>query len=265
MRLCTLLWVVALMLSVAMPVVAQEEATVSGASAADNADASVDDSDNLEMVEEEIEIEDYLATLSTEELEKICLDRGFELEETGEPLSHGDYVEAARRCLTLEEEMNAILNQHPELAAEIEKEIQRLQDQKVRLEEERAEMLAEKELLEAQLQQAGVDLENFRAQASAVSKKDPSEMSFPELLLESFRQLYERVKQDFLLVAKVTKPAWSGAKQAAEMGWRYSKPTVMQAWRYSKPMVLQLYSEVRKRVHQVLPKQSQSPKEVAAE
>ena len=57
--------------------------------------------------------EDKLKTMSEEELEKICRIRGFEImrdeidPSTGLPheLSHDDYVEAARRCLAIEEEM----------------------------------------------------------------------------------------------------------------------------------------------------------------
>ena len=54
-----------------------------------------------------------LQMMSDEELESICLQRGFELvkdeidEETGEPiqLTHDDFVEAAQRCIAIEEEM----------------------------------------------------------------------------------------------------------------------------------------------------------------
>ena len=217
--------------------------------------------DDFEISEQEdITVEDYLSRLSTEELHKICLDRGFEVEETGgTPLTRDDYVEAARRCLSLEDEMNAILNEHPELAAEIEKEIERLKFQKSRLEEERDAMLQEKELLEAQLEQAGVDLENFKAQVNApVARKDPADMSFPELLIESFRQLFERVKADFKVVAKVTQPVWENAWKAGKVGWRHSKPAVMKAWRYSKPFVMQAYGAVRKRIDQFIPRKESS-------
>ena len=191
-------------------------------------------------------MDDYLSTLSRAELRNICLERGFDVEES-EPLSHADYVEAARRCLSLEEEMNAILAQHPELAAEIEKEILRLQQHKDRLEQERAALWQEKELLEAQLEQAGVDLAKFQQQTTPVAK-DPADMSFPELLVESVRQLVDRVKQDFMLIAKVTQPVWKTAQKGLEMGWRYSKPAVLQAWRYAKPTLRQAYVEVRKRI-----------------
>ena len=191
-----------------------KEADPTTAASTEEDGALLDNADDFEILEEEgITVEDYLSRLGIDELHKICLDRGLDVEEGSVPLTRDDYVEAARRCLSLEDEMNAILNEHPELAAEIEKEIERLQTQKARLEEERDAMLKEKELLEAQLEQAGVDLENFKAQGNAsVAPKDPANMSFPELLLESFRQLFERVKQDFKFVAKVTQPVWENAR-----------------------------------------------------
>jgi hypothetical protein len=61
--------------------------------------------------------EDTLKTMSEEELEMICRVRGFEImrdeidPSTGLPheLSHDDYVEAARRCLSIEEEMYVVV------------------------------------------------------------------------------------------------------------------------------------------------------------
>jgi hypothetical protein len=60
--------------------------------------------------------EDTLQALSKEELEKICVTRGFEImrdevdPSTGLPheLSHEDFVEAARRCLEIEREMYVV-------------------------------------------------------------------------------------------------------------------------------------------------------------
>ena len=247
--------------------VAQEEGVIE--EPVDDIPIVVDDDDVLvveDSVPDEIAVDDYLVTLSTEELQKICWERGFALEEPDDDsLTHDDYVEAARRCLSLEEEMNAVLNEHPELAAEIETEIQRLKGQKERLEAERDAMLQEKELLEAQLAQAGVDLDNFRNSSNAATtRKDPADMNFPELLVESFRQLYERVKKDVEFVVRVTQPVWTRVGQAARVGWRHCKPAVLQLWRYSKPLVMQAYDQVRKRVGQVLPAAGASPKEVAA-
>jgi DNA invertase Pin-like site-specific DNA recombinase len=54
-----------------------------------------------------------LEAMTKEELERICFERGFEMvqdeidESTGEPyqLTHQDYIEAAQRCLSIEQEM----------------------------------------------------------------------------------------------------------------------------------------------------------------
>ena len=50
-----------------------------------------------------------LESMTQAELELICIERGFELiqdvEAGGEELTHADYVDAARRCLAIEEDM----------------------------------------------------------------------------------------------------------------------------------------------------------------
>jgi hypothetical protein len=101
---------------------------------------------------------DHLDGKTNEELQAICADRGFEIESpTKGPLQREDYLEGARRCMTLEKEMNAVIAAHPELAAELDKEIERMQLAKEELEREREEILEQKRLLEAQLKKAGVD------------------------------------------------------------------------------------------------------------
>ena len=62
----------------------------------------------MKQGEDEIDLE----SLTNEELEQICMMRGFELKkevdaQTGKPVeySHNDYVEAARQCLDIEAEM----------------------------------------------------------------------------------------------------------------------------------------------------------------
>lgn len=71
------------------------------------------------VIAQEDYTEDTLQAMSEEELEKICVTRGFEImrdevdPSTGLPheLSHEDFVEAARRCLTIEREMYVLANQ----------------------------------------------------------------------------------------------------------------------------------------------------------
>jgi hypothetical protein len=48
-----------------------------------------------------------LDVLTDKELELICVERGFELIKGGSEgeLTHADYVDAARRCLAIEEDM----------------------------------------------------------------------------------------------------------------------------------------------------------------
>ncbi|CAJ1960977.1 unnamed protein product [Cylindrotheca closterium] len=88
--------------------------------------------------------DEELDAMSDEDLELICIVRGFELvkdhvnEETGEvyTIQHSDYIEAAKQCLSIESEMNEILEEHPELREELEEEIIKMQqEQQARKEE----------------------------------------------------------------------------------------------------------------------------------
>jgi hypothetical protein len=59
-------------------------------------------------IEGEDEPELDLESMSNTELERICLERGFELVRDysqGGELTHEDYVDAARRCLAIEQDM----------------------------------------------------------------------------------------------------------------------------------------------------------------
>lgn len=110
----------------------------------------------IELAEIEIEdihVEDYLESLSLSELDEICQHRGFAVEGS----TREDYINAARRCLSLENEMNAILAANPELAAELEKEIERMKAEKERLEAERHDLLELISDLQEQLAESGVN------------------------------------------------------------------------------------------------------------
>ena len=62
-----------------------------------------------------------LTDLPDDVLYSICIDRGFEISDDNEiELTHEVYVEAARQCLELEAEMERLLDENPELRAELE-------------------------------------------------------------------------------------------------------------------------------------------------
>jgi hypothetical protein len=76
--------------------------------------------------------EDYsradLEAMTEVELKDICVKRGFQLVNDGlDELTKQDYIEAAQRCLAIEQEMNELLTQYPELADELEEEIKRME------------------------------------------------------------------------------------------------------------------------------------------
>ena len=205
-----------------------------------------------------VEVEDYLEQLSVEELEKICTERGFDVipRKDGQPLQRSDYLEAARRCLSLEDEMNAILAQNPELAAELEAEILRMQQHKERLEQEREELLAQKQLLEKQLEQAGIDLlearESTKAASIPLSEKAPEDMTFQEVIRYTFTELYKRVAADVRFVYKVCEPVLKPTIGALQLGWRHGKPHLIAAWKEVSKRSKQIYAIAKGRIEEKL-------------
>jgi hypothetical protein len=201
---------------------------------------------------EDLVVQDYLETLSNEDLEKICHDRGFSLAARGDPgkeevgqqqLSREDYLAAARRCLTLEDEMNAIIAAHPELAAELDAEIERMKRHKMELERERDEILAQKAMLEEQLEKAGVDVGSCFNRTTAatpngesrrgrdLSTLNPEDMSVDEVLRHSLTLLYQRVMQDVRMVKKVLdRLILQPLGQGCRIAWKYAKPTLLALW-----------------------------------
>lgn len=197
----------------------------------------------LHLAQESIHVDDYFSSLSTEELQKICRDRGFEISNA---MSREEYIEAAKRCVSLEDDINAVLNEHPELAAEIDAEIHRLEQQREKLEQEREAMLREKEFLEQQLRQAGIDINDLYNETAVVdrggttgrtprnhtafqermSKANPT--TALEVLKESFILLYLRVREDMILVWKLVSPValplWASIRRIVGMLRRYTFP-----------------------------------------
>ena len=120
-----------------------------------------------------------LASLTDEELEEICTSRGFEVvkekdEETGEfkKYSHEDYINAAKQCLDMEAEMEAILNENPELIKEIEAEAERMRQENERLENEIKNMIND-------------NIDGDQAADEQVDKNDDSNESETEAAEES--------------------------------------------------------------------------------
>mmetsp|Transcript_48123 Transcript_48123/g.102384 ORF Transcript_48123/g.102384 Transcript_48123/m.102384 type:complete len:305 (-) Transcript_48123:192-1106(-) len=81
-----------------------------------------------------------LENMSDEELEEICTSRGFELVrevdvDTGEPIvyTHRDFVDAAGECLRIEADVEEILQKHPEILEDVQKESERMMKERDRL------------------------------------------------------------------------------------------------------------------------------------
>ena len=220
-RLSWALLLLFLVLSLAQEEVEEEVVDLDGGE--DEVPTEVD----VEPSQTDTTVHGYLEQLSDEELEKICVDRGLALNGDKDTLTREDYLEAAKQCISLEDDINALLNENPDLAAELDQEIERMKASKERLEKEREEILAEKALLEEQLQQAGVDLEEFRRNSTNISagSMEPPQTAL-EVLQESFVLLYKRVRQDVEFVGRVLKPILEPAGAGVKLVWRYTKPTL---------------------------------------
>lgn len=88
-----------------------------------------------------------LESMTIEELEDICISRGFELvkeidPDTGAPkeFSKEEYIEAAKQCLDIEAEMEDILQKHPELIEEIQAETEKMKLEQEKLENKLSDM-----------------------------------------------------------------------------------------------------------------------------
>jgi hypothetical protein len=173
-------------------------------------------------------VESSLESMSDEELKAICTDRGFVISIEGEEglsqMTHADYVEAATKCLSLEKEMNAVIAENPDLAAELDLEIERMRLEKERLEQERDAILAEKALLEEQLRNAGVDPSSIAPVPSSLTITNAS--SVDEVLRESFVRLFDRVGCDLQLVGGLIMYALKPMGGPIQLLWRYTSPSI---------------------------------------
>lgn len=184
-----------------------------------------------------VDVDEYLTSLSDNELETICKERGFEVKGSAEDgtITHEEYVEAARRCVNLDDEINAVLAKNPDLAAELEAEIDRMKLEKERLEKERDDMLQEKERLEQKLKDSGVYVsddgnvfieKSFASNIENIDRDSSTIMSVEEVLAESFRQLFEKVGQDLQVVNMVLRTVLEPISKALSVVWNYSQPTI---------------------------------------
>ena len=186
---------------------------------------------NLDVPPSEgIRVKSNLESMSIDELESICRQRGFALE--GDNLLHADYVEAAKRCLSLEDEINAIIAENPDLAAELEHEIERMAQEKDRLEKERDALLAEKEALEAQLNASGIDVADLTTVGNTASSLSSEGLPYdPTSSIDVFRHslslLWARVGGDIRFVGKALRiVVFHPGCQVISFVWRYARPTV---------------------------------------
>jgi hypothetical protein len=204
-----------------------------------------------------VEVDDYLTSLSDTQLRTICFERGFDMapRPDGHTFVREDYLEAARRCMSLEHEMNAILAANPDLAAELDVEIERMKLERERLQHERQDMLDEMAMLQQQLEQAGMDVRAYGLRTAQDMEQEQQEKQPPsyrngnsgnndttpltvqQVLEETLGELYRRVHRDFNMVIKVLRPILQPIVGACHLIWRYSKPMMVEVYIKGRDMV----------------------------
>ena len=96
---------------------------------------------------QQLTTEEHLLTLTNQQLEDICTERGFYLEpEEGfsvDDYSHEEYVDAALQCLALEAEIEAAIAENPEILEELKREAERMKEENEKLEAEVMRLLKE--------------------------------------------------------------------------------------------------------------------------
>lgn len=212
--------------------------------------------------------EDYsqtdLEAMTEVELENICVQRGFKLvNENSDELTKQDYVEAAQRCLSIEQEMNELLTQYPELAEELEEEIKRM-------ESENAEKLADVERLQSEIANdsaddsqsdldaafvpRGIDRENENEPAldddaqsystmglnntqleDSIEDTDPAtnleriepprkeDLTLTHIAVESFRVLVKNAQDDVRRIINLAIPVLQPLFNVGDVAWRQMK------------------------------------------
>jgi hypothetical protein len=132
-----------------------------------------------------------LESLSIEELEDLCISRGFELvkeidPDTGSPkeFSKDEYVEAARQCLEIEAEMEELLQKHPELLEEIQAETEKMKLEQDKLEKELSDM---KQLFNDTQKERGLkdEYENIFDESSQTEMDDEKQIEVIDAWLKS--------------------------------------------------------------------------------
>jgi len=104
-------------------------------------------SQQTQTQEQQITTEEYLHTLTNQQLEDICTERGFYLEPeegfSAEDYSHEEYVDAAMQCLALEAEIEAAIAKNPEILEELKREADKMKEENAKLEAEVMRLLKE--------------------------------------------------------------------------------------------------------------------------
>ncbi|EJK77996.1 hypothetical protein THAOC_00129 [Thalassiosira oceanica] len=97
-----------------------------------------------------------LESMTNDELEAICISRGFELlREAGANYTREDLIEAAAECLQTEADLEEILRNNPSILQSLQRESSRMKDERTR--RQRLEVADDEQIFESEEASIGAD------------------------------------------------------------------------------------------------------------
>jgi hypothetical protein len=224
------------------------EIPVKSSATSNSGNATSTENSNNTTSSSSIHVQSNLQSMSDEELIAICTERGYEITienpdnnssrgTVGVTLTHDDYVNAATQCLSLDKVVNQMIADDPDIAADMEHEVERIRHEKEKLQKEQDTILQEISSLEEELRQSGVDPTTIVDAAPSViasvasrnqTKKNLTDLTVDEVLYESFVQLFDRVGNDIQFVARIVQHIIvQPAVTSLSLIWRYASPTLL--------------------------------------
>jgi hypothetical protein len=219
-----------------------------------------------------IHVESNLKSMSNEELIAICTERGYEIsveddddsnnDSNASVLTHDDYVNAAMQCLSLDKVVNQMIADDPDIAADMDYEVERIRHEKEKLQQEQESILQEISSLEEELRASGIDPTSIAVggnttgttstgnsstittttttspstkvtssvESASFTKINMTDMTVDEVLRESFVQLFDRVGKDIQFVARIVQHMLvQPTVTSLSLIWRYTSPTLNEA------------------------------------
>jgi len=167
----------------------------------------------------------YLSTLSVDQLVQICVERGYTVD------LDADLMDQALFCLQQDDTYaNQVIANDPDIAADLQLEVERMRVERERLLEERDVLVMQVEQLARQLE--GSEQAALQEKVQNVKKVGEPETTFVAVLKESLIQLRDRIHQDWKLLCRlVLRPAAKTTLVAVRVLHQTVGPLLNTVWK----------------------------------